>query len=195
VKTVAIVALQNFPLWKMCMEKLREQVDEIYVRVDMTGPNKLEELLDSGLADKIIKSQTPWNRWNFRNELLEMITGADIVLSPDQDEVFEDTLRAELTEFYKSDKQTFVCGFITPTCDGRQIPELNGKPYPSMPHCMGFKWRPGVTYYPYEGLCFPTGFQRLPRYEAKTKVIHYCMWTRELEEAKKEWVMKEYGVF
>lgn len=196
-KVVAIVALSNFPLWKMCMEKLRTQVDEIYVRVDMTKENKLDELIESKLADKVMQSHTEWNRYNWRNELLTMITDADIVLTPDQDEVFEDTLKDELVKFYNSNKQTFVCDFVAPmpTDDGRAIPELNGKAYPSLPHCMGFKWNPNVTFFPYEGLCFPTGFNQLPRYEAKTKVKHYCMWTKELEEEKKAWVKREYGIF
>jgi len=196
-KVVGLVALANFPYWRMCMEKLREQVDEICVRVDVGKENKLEELLDSKLADKVITSTVEWNRYNWRNELLTMVTGADIVLTPDQDEIFEDTIKDELIQFYNSDAHTFVCDFVAPmpTNDGRIIPELNGKAYPSTPHCMGFKWKQGVTYYPYEGLCFPTGYNQLPRFAAKTKVAHYCMWTKELEEEKKQWVINEYGIF
>ena len=199
-KVVGMVALANFPLWKMCMEKLREQVDEIYVRVDVGKEHKLEELLDSKLATKIMVSNVEWNRYNWRNELLEMIVNAkaDIVLTPDQDEIFEDVIKEDLVKFYNSNKEIIMCDFFAPmpTDDGRIIPELNGKAYPSVPHCMGFKWKPEVTYFPYAGLCQPTNYaNKENRFEAKALVKHYCMWTKELEEEKKQWVKNEYGIF
>jgi hypothetical protein len=82
-----------------------------------------------------------------------------------------------------------------PTDDGRDIPELNGKPYPSMPHCKGYKWQEGVTYNPYVGRAIPTNYFGHPEYISKAKILHYCMFTKELEEKKKEWVMNEYGIF
>jgi len=200
-KVVAIVALANFPHWKMCMEKLKTQVDEIYVRVDTTQENKLQELMESKLATGIMLANTEWNRYNWRNELLTMITNAnaDIVLTPDQDEIYEDAIMEDLVNFYNSDKEIIMCDFVTPmpTDDGRIIPELNGKAYPSAPHCMGFKWKPDITYFPYCGLCQPTNYANNPnnRYYAKALVAHYCMWTKDLEDAKKVWILKEYGCF
>jgi len=43
----------------------------------------------------------------------------------------------------------------------------------------------------------PTNYANIPdnRYMATTKIKHYSMWTKELEEAKKKWVLKEYGCF
>ncbi len=198
-KVVATVALCNFPLWKMCMEKLRTQVDEIYVRVDGTQANKLDELLDSKLADSVMVSDQKWNRWNWREEMLRMVDNAkaDIVLIPDQDEMFDDTIAADLQAFEKSGKDLMMFRFTNPTDDGRVIPELNGKSYPSLPHCTGFRWMPSLTYHPYAGLCIPTNYANKPdnRYNASTIVKHYCMWTKELEEEKKAWVMNEYGCF
>jgi len=142
-KVVATVALANFPFWKMCMEKLRGQVDEIHVRVDITGENKYDELMDSKLADHVMKSDTGWNRYNWRNEMLRMIdnAGADIVLIPDHDEVYEDTIKDDLIRFWASKKDMMFFNFFAPmpTDDGRIIPELNGKAYPSLAHCSGFR--------------------------------------------------------
>lgn len=204
-KVVATVALANFPLWKMCMEDLRQKVDLIYVRVDGTKENKLEELQDSKLADKIMVSQLEWNRYNWRNEMLQMVDeggGADIVLIPDHDEIYEDTLEQDLKAFYNNgkfgkDMMMFKWFAPMPTDDGRIIPELNGRAYPSLPHCSGFRYQPGLTYFPYCGLAMPTNYHNVPdnRYDCITKVKHYCMYTKELEAEKKPWVMKEYGVF
>jgi hypothetical protein len=198
-KVVATVALANFPLWKMVLEKTRSQVDELYVRVDMTKENKLEELLDSKLATAVLKSDVAWDRWSWREEMIRMVdgVGADIVLTPDQDEVFDDSLPGELARFWASGKDMIFFNFCNPTNDNRVIPELNGKAYPSTPHCMGYRWRPDITYHPYAGLCMPTNFANIPdnRFMAHGLVKHYCMWTRELEEEKKAWVKREYGIF
>lgn len=198
-KVVATVALSNFKYWKMCMEKLRTQVDEIYVRVDATKENKYNELMDSKLADYVMKSNVEWNRWNWRNEMLRMVdnVGADIVLIPDHDEIYQDTIKSELVEFYNSGKKMMMFDFITMTNDNRVIPELNGKPYPSLAHCSGFRWMEGLTYFPYCGLAMPTNYANIPdiRFHAKTKIEHYCMYDIELEEEKKKWVLKEYGCF
>lgn len=198
-KTVALVALSNFPYWRMCMEKLREQVDEIYVRVDVSKENKLKELLDTELADRIMISDKEWNRWNWREDLLRMIDDVkpDVVLIPDHDEMYEDTIKEDIKKFCDSGKDMMFFDFITPTDDGRIIPELNGKGYPSLAHCSGFRWVEGLTYYPYCGLAMPTNYANVPnnRYHAVTKIKHYAMWTKELEEKKKAWVLKEYGCF
>jgi hypothetical protein len=197
-KTVATVALSDFPFWKMCMEKLRTQVDEIHVRIDGTKPNKLDELIESKLADSIFISQLEWNRWNWRNEMLEMIKGrnADIVLIPDHDEMYEDTIVEELKEFWLSGKDMMFFEFYNPTIDNRIIPELNGKGYPSLAHCSAFRYKPELTYYPYCGLAQPTQYANGgSRFNAKTKVKHFCFYTKELEIEKKAWVKKEYGIF
>ena len=200
-KTVALVALQNFPLWKMCMEKLKTQVDDIYVRVDVRGENNLEELKESGFATGIMTSTDEWNRYNWRNDLLRMIddAGADIVLIPDHDEMYDDTIHQDIIDFYNSGKDMMFFDFFAPmpTDDGRIIPELNGKAYPSLAHCGGFRWKPELTYFPYCGLAMPTNYHNTPdnRYKAKTKIKHFCMWTKKMEEEKKAWVMKEYGCF
>jgi len=198
-KVVALVALSDFPYWKMCMEKLREQADEICVRIDDTKENKYEELMDSKLADRVMRSNVVWNRYNWRNELLRMIddTIQDIVLIPDHDEIYEDTISDEIIDFYNSGKDMMFFDFITMTNDGREIPELNGRAYPSIPHCSAFRWIEGLTYFPYCGVAMPTNYAAVPdnRYHAVTKIKHYCMWTKELEEAKKKWVMEEYGCF
>ncbi len=200
-KKVALVALADFPLWKMCMEKLKTQVDEIYVRVDTRGTNRLNELIKSNLATKIMTSAEKWNRYNWRNDLLRMIddVGADIVLIPDHDEMYDDTLTEELDNFYRSGKDMMFFDFFAPmpTDDDRTIPELNGKAYPSLAHCSAFRWIPGLTYFPYEGLAQPTNYANKAnnRYYSTTKISHYCMWTKEMEEEKKAWVIKEYGSF
>jgi hypothetical protein len=198
-KVVATVALSDFPYWRMCMEKLRTQVDEIHVRIDGTKPNKLDELKESKLADNIYVSNLEWNRWNWRQEMLEMVKDSkpDIVLIPDHDEIYKDGIIEELKEFWASGKDMMFFDFITMTDDNRIIPELNGKPYPSLAHCSAFRWKPELTYFPYCGLAQPTNYANIPdnRFYAKTKIEHYCMWTKELEEEKKVWIIKEYGGF
>jgi len=200
-KTVATVALSDFPFWEMCMQKLKTQVDEIFVRIDGTKPNKLDELIASGLVPKenIFISDVAWNRWNWRCEMLEQIknANADLVLIPDHDEMYCDGIVEELKEFWASGKPMMFFEFTNPTIDDRVIPELNGKPYPSMAHCSVFRYRADLTYFPYCGLAQPTQYANMPdsRFYAKTKIKHFCFYTKELEDEKKKWVINEYGVF
>ena len=193
------------------MSKIAEQVDEIYVRrnEDDRADNKIEvptraeiQEVCNGKLKGCMTTNTGWSRSVWREELLRMLDEVkpQIVLTPDQDEIYEDRIKDELVSFWNSDKSMMFFNYFAPmpTDDGRIIPELKGEPYPSLPHCGAFKWRPGLSFHPaYAGLKQPTQYANIPdnRYSAITKIKHYCMYTKELEESKKKWVISEYGVF
>ncbi len=209
-KVVALVAISNFPFWEMCLSKLAEQVDEIYVRrnqddrsdtlIEVPTRKQISEVCNGKLKGCMTTNEE-WSRWKWREDLLRMLDeeNPQIVLTPDQDEIYEDRIVDELISFWNSDKDMMFFNYFAPmpTDDGRDIPELKGKPYPSLPHCGAFKWRAGLSFHPYCGLKQPTQYANIPnnRYNAVTKIKHYCMYTKELEALKKPWVIGEYGMF
>lgn len=199
-KIVAIVAIGNVhPMLSFCLEKTRILADKLYVRLDKNNMSILD--LPKLSYDNIMLSYDKWNRFNFREDLLQMIhrsdINPDIIIHLDHDEVFDGDVMPETKRFYESeyDMMFFDYHFPMPTDDGRYIPELKGKPYPSMAHCKVFRWRDDLSFKPYMGLAQPTQYANKPYFKAKTKIKHYCMWTKQMEEKKKKWVMGEYGVF
>jgi hypothetical protein len=197
-KIIGLVAVSRFPLelLKITFDSLSNQCEEIHVRLDPTNH------VDPGffsIYDRItlIRGLEEWNRYNWREELIRSVDDKrpDIVLTPDQDEVFEPSLSGELVEFWSSQSQAIMFEYSRPmpTDDGRII--LNGNSYPKLPHMLGFKWKPRLTYVPYCGLCQPTQYAngQVPVWKARSRVSHYCMFTQEMERSKIDWATKEYG--
>jgi len=196
---VGLMALRDFPLWKQCLKSLALHVDELYLRFDMrTGDQKILPEIESccdGKLRGLIKSNIVWNNHNWKEELLRCLDSIqhDIVLFPDEDEEFGDGIGKEIKRFADSDCKEMVFGFETILPEGiTQAPSKKGRIYPFHKHVKIFKWKPGLTYIPYgdRGRLF-TYFKK-KQYRAKTKIIHYHFYTKELYD---KWKDKLYNRF
>lgn len=144
-----------------------------------------------------IHNYPDWNSWNWRESLLRLLDDKkpDIVIQLDQDEQFQDGIMDEIKQFYKSDKVCMMFDYRMVTDDGREVEK-----YPSLRHCKVFKWKEGLTFYPYAGLALPTQYANTliemkdKYWLANTKILHYCFYTPEMEREKKQYAIEKYGM-
>jgi glycosyltransferase involved in cell wall biosynthesis len=184
-----ISAGRPFPLWKKCLANLRDRCDGLYLRFDaLTGnpavPEEIKRICGSKLKELLV-SKTVWNQWNWREEMLRMLDHVkpDIVLTPDQDEEFGPGLLDELYRFTNCPSRAlmFIYTIPMPTCDGSLI----WRRYPGLPHMKAYKWRPGLTYVPYQS-CAQVRQYATPKVQlrAETQILHYCYWSADLRKAR-----------
>lgn len=190
-KIVAIMAVNRFPLWKKAYYAVEQLVDEVYVRFDgINGdPEILKELY--GMKGKLKGCNVVASRWScpeWREECLRMLDGhcseGDVVIALDEDETFGDGIREEIALFRISDKRGMMFSYAPLESDDKRV--INGgRPYPEKPHMKVFKWKDGLSYYPYHGNGKPATYHREEsQYSARTKIHHWSAYTRGLEEMK-----------
>ncbi len=189
----------RFPLWENCLDSLLLYADGVVVRVEDVHLNDddryaLHDKLSVYGSDimAIHAAFEPWNRWNWREEMLRRLddVAPELVLCPDQDEQFQPAVRDDLDRLRGSEYKALMFSYVSPmpTADG--VDPCAGMPYPTypgMPHMKAFMWREGLTYKDY------TGFARISNYAspdnhmaADSQIMHYCAWTPDLR-AGKEW--------
>lgn len=188
-KIVGQMTLCNFPLWEKCLSSLSFYVDELYLRFDtLRGDLKILEMLrktNNCKIKKILESNVFWNKFNWREEMIRMLDDVkpDIVISIDEDEEFEDTIKDEITEFYKSDKVAMMIDYVDPmpTEDKVIVPK-----YPGKPHMKLYKWKSGLTYVPYRSFARVTNYCDSSYYWfSKTRLLHYCYFNESIRAMKK----------
>jgi hypothetical protein len=192
VKIVGQMAISKFPYWEMCLEKMAGIVDELHLRFDVRDgdPSILNRLRSPGFMQgkikQVIESKKAWNCWNWREELIRSLDDVKpgIVISLDQDEAFEPGIESELQAFATSQSRAMMFSYRDPmpTIDNVNVPL-----YPSKPHMKAFKWQPGLTYVPYHSFAkiHPLHDPDL-HFHASTKILHYCCYTPELRDAKRQ---------
>lgn len=199
---VGLMALCRFPFYDSCLRELLKLVDKVYLRFDgMVGDIKIyqsiEEICGKKLGDVFV-SKSEWNAFIWREELLRMLDSVkpEIVLFPDEDEVFGKGIRDDIRRFRKSDKQqlAFNYEYPAPSIDGWK----HKKPYPSEPHIKAYKWKEGLTYIPYKKRASLSNYGKHHYKMAKSKILHYCFYTPQLRKeklwngpAKKRWFKRE----
>jgi len=198
---VGLMALCRFPYYVRCLDSLCELVDKVYLRFDgITGDYRLYEAAPGICGNKfgsMFIGNTIWNAYNWREELLRSIDDVkpELVLFPDEDEIFGLGIEDDIRRFMKSDKQQLAFNYQhpAPTVDGWE----HKKPYPSAPHIKAYKWKEGLTYIPYKKRASLSNYGKLNFKLAKSKILHYCFYTPELRKnklwscpEKKEWARK-----
>ena len=201
-KTVGLMALCRFPYYEMCLRSLMSHVDKVYLRFDGIVGNwdiyRSIPYICEGKEYEMFVSSTAWNTFVWREELLRKLDNVkpDLVLFPDEDEIYGDEIEDDIRRFMKSDKRQLAFNYLhpAPTIDGWK----HKKPYPSEPHIKAYKWEKGLTYIPYKRRASLSNYGKFHYKLAKSKILHYCFYTPELRreklwtgEAKKKWFKKE----
>ncbi|GAH87875.1 unnamed protein product, partial [marine sediment metagenome] len=189
-KLIGVMALNNFPLWRKAFDAMCELVDEVYIRFDgITGdPDILRELyrIAHPKMKEVMITDTFWNPPEWREEMLRLVNDAkpDIVICPDEDEVFGDGFRDELESFWRSDKLAMMVAYEPlVTANGREVNKA--APYPPQPHMKAFKWRPGLSHYPWHTNAIIAPYVNAAcHWSAVTRLKHYCCYTAALEKMK-----------
>jgi hypothetical protein len=191
-RVAAMVSVNSFPLIDRTMAALVQLVDDIYIRFDVNNgdPELLQRIhqLTKGKLRGLAMSHSRFVPPGWREECLEMIHNSDvkpdIVLCPDEDEVFDDNMKDELEWFWRSDKDGMMFDYHPlETNDGRVV--NGGMPYPPDPHMKAFKYKEGISYFPYQGDAKIAQYSR-PKswFKAKTKIRHYPAFTKAMQAAK-----------
>jgi len=191
-KIGALLSLNSFPLWKKCARPLLSYCDYFYVRYDMkSGDPQVLKDMESFFGDKLKAvglAQDGWRPPQWREEGLQLIHDAkekpDIVLCPDEDEVFDRSIADELIHFWNSDKKGMMFDYHPlETNDGREV--NGGMPYPPDPHMKAFKYSPECSYFPYHGDAkIATYANQKDWFLSKSKIHHFPCFTKLMERSK-----------
>jgi len=192
-RIAGLLALSDFPLWRQTVDQLCELCDDIYVRFDTNaGDIDIYRAVRDACGDKLrhIMCIDGWHPPEWREELLRLVDSAedkpDIIVFIDQDELIADlpAFRAELDEFWHSDKDGMMMGYEPlVTRDGETVND--GAPYPPEPHMKAYKWREGLSYWPwhYHGIVGPY-VNPACHWKARASILHYCCYTKGLRDLK-----------
>jgi hypothetical protein len=186
------MAISDFPLWRVAVENIVGRVDDLYVRFDgVQGDPEILRALP-GVAGERLRHvdvvREPWHPPQWRQDCLMLLDNADhkpdVVLCPDQDEVFGEGLESDLKRLMESDRDALMFGYDPlVTVDGREVNA--GRPYPPEPHMKAFKWRAGLSYYPWHRSAIVAQYVNPLRHmQARSKIKHYCCYTPGLEALK-----------
>jgi hypothetical protein len=196
------IAVNNFSMAPTMVGKLSDIVDYLVIRFDQNNGDKniLDECL-SNISDhtkdiKVIKDEEKWNRWNWREVMIRALdfVRPDYVLTLDEDEEYGPGFKEDFENFKQSNLPYMLFDYHMATKDGREVIK-----YPRARHCKAFMWMPSISFTPhYMGYAiphFPSHILPKPDYHtnrflAKSKIIHYCFYTKEMEEFKLEHLHK-----
>jgi len=187
-----MMALNSFPFWENSVVALCALCEKVYFRFDaMNGDPEILRKIRSVAGDKFGGAFIATGKWTvpqWREDCLRLIDSAkqkpDIVLCPDEDEIFDYGLSDELVKFHASDKSAMMFTYHPPfSLEGYVLND--GVPYPSEPHMKAFKWQERLCYYPYHGNAKISNYV-LPScwWYAKTKIQHHCACTEGLARIK-----------
>ena len=192
------------PMFEHCLEAMSKYCEKVFVRIDMVRAS--DDLYNMIRSKPYVGSiDCVYDQWNggpkYREDCLRMLDSVrpSVVVALDYDEEFEPEFVEELYRFIASDKQAMMClpSVPMPTDDGHT--PINGRRYPSLPHMKVYKWKSGLSYYPYIGRDQIYEYASISGYEGQWKAgshyRHYCFWTKDMEREKSEWVLKTYGRF
>lgn len=187
-----LMAISDFPLATQMLADLASRVDILCIRFDtITGAQAIWHRCLSAIAFQdrvyVLRSKKPWNRWNWREDLIRMLDNIkpDFVLFPDSDETFGPDFEDDFLVFQNSGWDMMMFDYEMITEDNRLV-----RKYPGARHCKAFRWQPGITYIPYTGYArpnFPDGANGLRQgrgFHAQSRIQHYCFFTRKMESNK-----------
>lgn len=183
---------------QLVLDDLSKYVDEIYVNLNDATDVIKEAVTNCPKVVKIIETTNdghPWNQAIVRDKTLRMLDEVkpDIVLFPDSDEVYPDTMPEILKEFIESPNECLWFNLMYVWDKPNQV-RRDGL-FKSMHHVRAFKWRPGLTFLPQCGYgAKPTNTESVGyRFHASAPIKHYGYMT-EANRIKKytRWGNKKY---
>jgi len=188
-KVHGVMAINRFPYWEKCLRELMKHCDKVFIRFDgRTGDpdvlNQIAVVCGDKLGQCLVRNGWSFPEW--REDCLRIASAEnpDIILCPDQDEIFGEGFADELRAFASSDKKAMMFNYYPlESSDGRVI--NRGQPYPKKPHMKAFKWEQGLSYYPYHGDAkISRYFPKSCHWNANTKIRHLPCFTPIMEAMK-----------
>lgn len=189
-RTAAVISMSHFPYWRHTIAKLNDIVDDYYISYDkhQGDPEILHDIENAcqGKLAGVRITEEPWSCPQWREIGLRMLDDVpddelpDIVLTPDQDEVYGDGIEDDLKRLWFSEKDALEF-YYEPlmSSDGREQVV-----YPEKPHVKAFKYKRGLTFYPYHGDGKVAQYHRSIM-QARSKIKHYASYTPLMAEKKR----------
>lgn len=177
---IGIIAINNFPFYPNALFQLKNMCEKVIVRLDPKSPLEID--LD---GVEVFRGTKAWNKWNWRQELIDRVPPTDLVVNLDEDETFSEGIEQEIKKFTLTNKKVMMFHYTMETENNRKV-EI----YPSLAHCKVFRWQEGLTYNPYAGLCLPTEYANTRQdmkgmeFESVINVRHWCFYTKKMELKK-----------
>lgn len=199
IRKISGLMMLHYFKWPWCLDELAQHVDEIHLLLhyapgecfDWPGRNPKVRKIDEIREDENWKVEGWYARagsnyqGEFRERALRMLDEVkpDIVLFPDEDESFPEPelMARDLERFWKSGKNQLAftrCNFW----DSMDMVRKD-RWIPYKPHVKVYKWREGLTYYPYLGWnCVSTYGKK--KMVARSAVRHYAYLEKEERERR-----------
>lgn len=192
IKIVAVLCCHdNDSFLQKCLDGLSKYAKNIYVNLNEPTEETERIVMSHPSVVNVVRTTNNGGRWNqgmVRDAAIRMLDNVcpDIVLFPDDDELFCDNTREQLKEFWENeDYKTMWWRLLYLWDDEKHF--RNDRYWRSIHHVRCYKWQPGVTYVPYSGYACPTTFIKEPkktRFNANKPIIHYG-YLREDDRSRK----------
>lgn len=187
-RVVGCLMLHDDDHWAIpCLMNLDKYVDGIYINLNNPTPicKKIAETWPT--VKRIIYTTNKNNKWNQglqRENTIRMLDDAkpDLVLWPDSDETFPDSLKTVLKDFIKSGLNTLWFGLFY-YWNSPHLIRRDGR-WKSMHHVRAYRWQPGITYIPYAGYTNPTTFVDQKKFNSPVAMNHWGYMLKEDRERK-----------
>jgi len=207
VKIAGLMAVADNPLSTCMAVKLSQIVDYLVIRYDIIRGHKENGeggKFHYGLFSTLNPFSCPVDHFCattgysggtfWREEMLRRLDSIEpeLVFCFDVDEWPENEKQflEEVNIFSKTNICYMMFHYKMISVDGRKVPQT-----PHAPHCKVWRWKPGLSMKDGSGFGKPNYKIYSPRkdewaYMAKTKMLHYSMYTKELEKNKMLWYKK-----
>jgi len=163
------------------LDDLEKYTDEIYVNANDPTPMVLDAIHKRSSVKKIIYTSNGdrgWSQGGQRDNAMRMLDDIkpDIVLFPDDDEVYPKNLKDQLEVFW-NDKQKLTFWFRLLYLWGDPYHFRSDGKWKCIHHVRAMKWQQGITYVPhYAGYACPSNYVTLPRetkFNSNSPTLHY----------------------
>lgn len=189
IKIVGCLMVHDGRYSRRTIENLSKFTSEIYVNLNDADEKISEFVKNYPNVKKYIETKNDryWSQAYERDLTIRLLDDVkpDLVLFPDDDELFLDNLTEVLKDFWQSDKK--VIYFVMDYCwDSEFIARKDGV-YGRMYHVRAFKWQPNLIYHPYVGKACPRNFygREYAYYDkSKAKIKHLGYMTEEDRQIK-----------
>jgi len=159
VKIVGCVMIHNSPYAKRVLDDLAKYTNNIYVNLNDPSEENRNMVYKYDKVKLVILETTNklnnWHQASQRGLTIRMLDDIkpDIILFPDDDELYPNCLMELLNDFWESDKKAFY--FTMDYCYNDEQSIRKDGIFSRMHHVRAFKWEPGITYKPYPGKACP----------------------------------------
>lgn len=180
--------------------------DLFLLTCDMKSERMIDAVVHVPKLHRIQEASKPWTQAGSLEAGMRMVDDLkpDVVLFPDEDELFPDNLADEIAEWRKVWDRRPTMSFSAFQCIDNPGRILMEHLYRQAPHCKALKWSPRISYAAgYAGWCWPSSLYKQKKYACPYPLRHMAYMTEAqrigrlathngASSGDREWYSKKY---